>query len=58
MANRRAEDEREGRMAFDRWRFDERGDVPWDWADMRDVEKQLWIDRARGLAEMPPHQRR
>lgn len=51
------EDEREGRMAFSQWKYDHSPSVvPWDWADMQESEKQLWIDRAKGLAEMPPGQ--
>jgi hypothetical protein len=52
------DEERQGRMAFDGWRFDEGDRVSWDWADMSDTEKQHWIERAQGLQEMPPHRRR
>ena len=47
------DDERAGRVAFDRWRFTEGDKVAWDWADMQLFEKRLWIDRSKGLAEPP-----
>lgn len=47
------DDERAGRLAFDRWRFSQGDRVVWDWADMQPFEKRLWIDRSKGLAEPP-----
>lgn len=47
------DDERAGRVAFDRWRFSQGDRVVWDWADMQPFEKRLWIDRSKGLAEPP-----
>ncbi len=44
-------EELSGRKAFDVWRFTEaERAIPWDWADMADREKRLWIDRARKSA--------
>ncbi len=44
-------EELSGRKAFDVWRFTEtERAVPWDWADMANREKLLWIDRARESA--------
>ena len=44
-------EELSGRRQFDAWRFAcvDRT-VPWDWADIGDSEKGLWIERARSDA--------
>ena len=43
-------EELSGRKAFDVWRFTEADRaIPWDWADMTDREKGVWIDRARAV---------
>ena len=46
MADWTDEEELSGRRAFDAWRFIETERlIGWDWADMANGEKQLWIDR-------------
>ena len=43
-----AAEELSGRKAFDLWRFTEaERAIPWDWADMANREKRVWIERAR-----------
>jgi hypothetical protein len=43
------QEELAGRLAFNRYRDRPEGQhVTWDWADLSDTEKQMWIDRAKG----------
>ena len=53
MADWTDEEELSGRRAFDAWRFIETERlIGWDWADMANGEKQLWIDRATRAPRM------
>jgi hypothetical protein len=48
------DEEFSGRKAFDGWRFIETDElIPWDWADMGDVEKRHWINLGQEVAARP-----
>jgi hypothetical protein len=48
------QEELQGRIAFDLWRFTEAPRaIPWDWADMARREKSEWIELACGREPGP-----